>query len=409
MGSSREHAHRVAEIVEQRLDRIDRDEEQPAPLVDTDRLQRPVGHVELGILTEPRRALQRSVEAVQPVVVRTLNCAAVPAAFLQQTGATMDAHVAERTKHSVVGTNCEDFGAGNLGGDVVAGGRDLRCRAEQLPRAPEDPFTFRLMSSGIEVEQRIEVANHATDRIGQAVAEAPCGTLSAQPNKSTAGISPATTANDVRARMTCSQVCLVHRRGYCGEILAAVIGDSIDETSPLCGQDDRCQAPVRRDAGASPGEPFAFQTIAQPRGSRWMDVERFGEITDRHHEGPCQHDQRAILRKCDVIHTCERACSDANQRSRGHQQSLGGGCSVVICLAHLMIDCSHGQESARMRDVKIQLWPHLSSRSQHYLCTHTTNADEHRPNHLKRRLFVSMARGVRHCESTFRGGTRTSY
>ena len=159
-------ADRVAEVREQRFDGVDGDEQQPAPLVDTDRLQRPIGHVEVGVLAEPRRALQGAVEAVDPVVVGALDRLAMPAAFLQQPCAAMDAHVSKGMEHAVVGADDEHLRTGNFSSDVVAGCGDVRRRAEQLPRPPEDAFALRLMNRRVAVEPRVQVANHNRDRTG---------------------------------------------------------------------------------------------------------------------------------------------------------------------------------------------------------------------------------------------------
>ena len=96
------------------------------------------------------------------MVVRALDRAAMPGAFLQQPRAAMDAHIAERTKHAVVGTDGDDLCAGNLGrrrsrpvaATCEAGPSNCHVRQKIRSRS-------RLVGRRVEVEPRVKVANHS--------------------------------------------------------------------------------------------------------------------------------------------------------------------------------------------------------------------------------------------------------
>ena len=138
-----------AQAVGQRLGlEIEIDEEQPAPFADLDRQQRIILLVEPGGLAEGRRGPQPPVGAIDPAVVFAAQHLAMARAVIHEMPGTVAAEIVEAPQGPLAIADDEDAPARDLGGDVIAGIRQLRDRPQELPFPGKDLAPLALEDVG---------------------------------------------------------------------------------------------------------------------------------------------------------------------------------------------------------------------------------------------------------------------
>ena len=146
MSQRRDALNQSAEkLMQRRGVRIEIDKDETLPSLDANRNQAILRAVEIFDAFELGHAFQRSVEAVVPAVVRTMQHRGLTARLRDDGGGVVAANVVESAKDAVSAAHNDDWFSGDDRGDELAWLLQLIDACHQLPGLTEDvePFQFR--------------------------------------------------------------------------------------------------------------------------------------------------------------------------------------------------------------------------------------------------------------------------
>src|SRR5262245_27469145 len=131
--------------------RIKIDEDETLPGFNADRQQAIIRTIKVFHALEFGHAFQRSVKAVFPSVIGTLQDGSVSARLSDYSGRMMAANVEEGAKDSIRAADYNDRLAGDARGDELSGLLDLLRARDQLPGFAEDIQALKFGDARIDI------------------------------------------------------------------------------------------------------------------------------------------------------------------------------------------------------------------------------------------------------------------